>query len=72
MRKYTKLKFLLKQLNTEYKAVCDQRDELNDLLGKMMHKNVRLKVREDLLKDKNKKLQKKLQKKKLMMTSKKD
>lgn len=72
MRKYTKLKFLLKQLNTEYKAVCDQRDELNDLLGKMMHKNVRLKVREDLLKDKNKKVQKKLQKKKLMMTSKKD
>lgn len=39
-KKYTKLKLVLKELNKEHKAVCDQRDELNDLLGQMMHKKL--------------------------------
>lgn len=64
MKEHTRLKLVLKRIKKEHSAVCNQRDELNDLLGKMMHKNVRLKVREDCLKDKNKQLKKKIQKRK--------
>lgn len=61
-----RLEEAIKELKKEHIKVCYQRDELNDLLGKMMYKNVRLKIREDFLKEKNKKPEKKLQKKKLM------
>lgn len=60
------LELMLKELKKEHAAVCNQRDELNNLLGKMMYKNVRLKMMENSLKNENKKLIRKLQKKKLI------
>ena len=63
MTENEKLKLALKDLKREHLAVCNQRDELNDLLGQMMYKNVRLKKRENRLKITNKKLKKKLHKK---------
>lgn len=60
---HEKLKSTLEELKREHLAVCHQRDELNELLGKMMYKNVRLKKRENKLKITNKKLKKKLHKK---------
>ena len=63
MTENTELKLILEELKREHTAVCNQRDELNDLLGKMMYKNVRLKKREVILRGMNKKLKKKLREK---------
>eukprot|EP00986_Skeletonema_menzelii_P005666 scaffold2102_cov145-Skeletonema_menzelii.AAC.15 len=63
MTENTELKLILEELKREHTAVCNQRDELNDLLGKMMYKNVRFKKREVILRGVNKKLKKKLREK---------